>query len=280
MRECDIIVVCSRKEGFGRAAVEGMLLEKPVVYTAVGGMLEAMVDGETGLSYPPEDVDRLVVQIEKLIANPDCGRALAKRARNYAAERFSRDSYGGKVFRELLDLLSGSATQLPMPRILISSLVSGLQDAQRIFSEREVQLRAAEAALEDVQRVANEQQSLLAKKDAQIIEAEHRAEVIENTALEDVQRIANEQQSLLAKKDAQIIEAEHRAEVIENATFWRVTHPLRRMASRWPPGFRRAVRGSAKLAWWSLTLRLPRKLRQRQALLRAHAAAEKHDHLR
>ncbi len=62
------------------------------------------------------------------------------------------------------------------------------------------------------------------------------------------------------------------AEVIENATFWKVTHPLRKMTTRWSAGLRRAVRGSAKLAWWSLTLRLPGKLRERRALSRAHAA--------
>jgi hypothetical protein len=257
MRECDLIVICSREEGFGRTAVEGMLLEKPVVYTAVGGMLEEMVDGETGLSYTPKDVDRLVDQIEKLISNPDYGRVLGKRACNYAAERFSRDSYGRKVFQELQELCSPSATQVPMPRILIPCLVSGLQDAQRIsneqrnlLGEREAQLRAAETAGQDAQRVANEQQSLLGEREAQLRAAE--------AALQDAH--------------TQIIKAERRAEVIENATFWRVTYPLRRMITRWPTGLRRAVRGTAKLAWWSLTLRLPSKLRQRRALLQTRKA--------
>jgi hypothetical protein len=79
----------------------------------------------------------------------------------------------------------------------------------------------------------------------------------------------------LAEKDAQIkiitarcVEAESRVTAIETATFWKATYPLRRMTTGWSPGLRRAARGGAKLAWWSLTLRLPSKLRQRGALVR------------
>ena len=76
----------------------------------------------------------------------------------------------------------------------------------------------------------------------------------------------------IAEKDAQInlitaqcVEAERRVAAIETSTFWRATYPLRRMTTGWPPGLRRTGRGAAKLAWWSLTLRLPSKLRQDRA---------------
>jgi hypothetical protein len=81
----------------------------------------------------------------------------------------------------------------------------------------------------------------------------------------------------LAEKDAQInyataraVEAERRAMAIEAATFWKATHPLRTMTTRWPQAIRRAIVNGAELAWLSLTLRLPSKLRQRPAPLRAH----------
>ncbi len=122
MRACDIIVVCSRNEAFGRVAIEGMLLAKPVVYAAAGGMLETMIDGETGVSYPPGDVSRLVARLDELMAAPERGRALGERARNYAAERFSREAYGGKVFRELLELRSQPVKRLPAPSAVVASL--------------------------------------------------------------------------------------------------------------------------------------------------------------
>jgi len=82
----------------------------------------------------------------------------------------------------------------------------------------------------------------------------------------------------LAEKDAQIndatvrcVEAERWAEAMDTATFWRVTYPLRRMSTGLPQALRRATVNGAKLAWWSLTLRLPSKLRQRRALLQARA---------
>ena len=82
----------------------------------------------------------------------------------------------------------------------------------------------------------------------------------------------------IAEKDAQInritarcIEADRRVEAIETATLWKVSYPVRRLMTGWPPGLRRAVRGGAKLAWWLLTLRLPSKLRQRRASSRSQA---------
>jgi glycosyltransferase involved in cell wall biosynthesis len=40
-----------------------MLLSKPVVYAAAGGIAEYMRDGETGLSYPPGDAAALADRI-------------------------------------------------------------------------------------------------------------------------------------------------------------------------------------------------------------------------
>lgn len=56
------------------------------------------------------------------------------------------------------------------------------------------------------------------------------------------------------------------------STVWRATAPLRSFGQRTPPGIRRALRGGAKLGWWSLTLQLPRKLRERRAAMEALAA--------
>ena len=104
MRSCDIIIVCSRNEGFGRVAVEAMLMEKAVVYAAAGGLLESMIDGQTGISYPPANIERLVAGLEELIGNPERRRSIERFSRPYAEAKFGRGASGGEIFRTLVKL--------------------------------------------------------------------------------------------------------------------------------------------------------------------------------
>lgn len=52
---CDAVVMPSRWEGFGLVAIEAMRAGKAVLASAVGGLREIVVDGETGHLFPPED---------------------------------------------------------------------------------------------------------------------------------------------------------------------------------------------------------------------------------
>ncbi len=58
--------------------------------------------------------------------------------------------------------------------------------------------------------------------------------------------------------------AEKELEVLRASTLWRATEPLRSFAKRLPPPLRRALRGAAKLSWWTLSLRLRGKLAERR----------------
>jgi glycosyltransferase involved in cell wall biosynthesis len=51
----DIVAMPSRWEGLGIAAIEAMRSGKPVVASAVGGLRELIVDGETGWLVPPDN---------------------------------------------------------------------------------------------------------------------------------------------------------------------------------------------------------------------------------
>ena len=63
------VVVCpSHREGYGVAAREAMAHGRPVVASAVGGLLDAVEDGVTGLLVPPRDPTALRTAIETLLA--------------------------------------------------------------------------------------------------------------------------------------------------------------------------------------------------------------------
>jgi len=88
----DISVLCSLSEAFPNSIVEAMAAGKPVVATRVGGVVDAVIDGETGLLVAPREPAALAAAIEQLLTQPDrqreMGAAAARRARTqYHANR-------------------------------------------------------------------------------------------------------------------------------------------------------------------------------------------------
>src|SRR5213079_660414 len=84
------VVACpSRREGFGVACLEAMAHARPVVATAVGGLRDLVVDGETGLVVPPRDPAALRAVLERLLGDRELRRSLGAAARERARESFS-----------------------------------------------------------------------------------------------------------------------------------------------------------------------------------------------
>jgi glycosyltransferase involved in cell wall biosynthesis len=104
------VVVCpSHREGFGVACLEAMAHGRPVVASAVGGLLDLVVDGETGLLVPPGDVAALRAAIERLLGDRELRRRLGEAGRLRAAERFSWDV----VTRQTVELYARYAGKNP-----------------------------------------------------------------------------------------------------------------------------------------------------------------------
>jgi glycosyltransferase involved in cell wall biosynthesis len=85
----DIAVQPSRSEGLGTAVLEASAAGLPVVATAVGGIPDIVVHGETGLLVPPNDAVSLANAIIQLAMNPDQRHALGHAARERVAALFS-----------------------------------------------------------------------------------------------------------------------------------------------------------------------------------------------
>jgi glycosyltransferase involved in cell wall biosynthesis len=87
------VVACpSRREGFGVTCLEAMAHARPVVATAVGGLRDLVVDGETGLLVEPRDPRALRAAIERLLADPELRHRLGAAGRDRAREHFSWDA--------------------------------------------------------------------------------------------------------------------------------------------------------------------------------------------
>lgn len=84
----DIFALPSVNEPFGRALVEAMAVELPVVANRSGGAPEVVADGETGLLVRPGDHKELAVALLRLARNPKLRHSMGKAARTRAARLF------------------------------------------------------------------------------------------------------------------------------------------------------------------------------------------------
>jgi glycosyltransferase involved in cell wall biosynthesis len=84
------VVACpSYREGFGVVCAEAMAHGRPVVASAVGGLLDLVVDGETGILVPPGDVQALREALRRLIGDPELRRRMGEAGRERVRERFT-----------------------------------------------------------------------------------------------------------------------------------------------------------------------------------------------
>jgi len=88
-RAATVVVNPSLSESFGISIVEGMACGIPVVGTKVGGMLETIVDGETGRSVDAERPDLLAAALLEVLGNRELANAMGQHGRQRAVERFS-----------------------------------------------------------------------------------------------------------------------------------------------------------------------------------------------
>jgi glycosyltransferase involved in cell wall biosynthesis len=92
VRSADVVLAVPWYEPFGITPLEAMACGRPVVATAVGGLVDTVVDGVTGDLVPPRDPERLGEVLAALLADDErraaYGAAGVRRAR--ARYRWSR----------------------------------------------------------------------------------------------------------------------------------------------------------------------------------------------
>ena len=78
--QADIFVLTSLSEGWGMAVIEAATASRPIVMTDVGCAHEVIVDQESGLVIPTNDLDALVDALKKLLGDPELRKRLSKGA--------------------------------------------------------------------------------------------------------------------------------------------------------------------------------------------------------
>ena len=76
-RAVDLVLLTSAWENLPHTLLEALAVGTPVVATAVGGIPEVVVDGESGLRVPPRDVDAIAGAVERLVDDGGLRTALA-----------------------------------------------------------------------------------------------------------------------------------------------------------------------------------------------------------
>jgi glycosyltransferase involved in cell wall biosynthesis len=104
---CDVVALPTRRDPFPIALLEAMALRKPVVATAVGGIPEMVVDGETGFVVAPGDVDALAARLDTLLRDRERRRVMGEAARRRMETVFTLDGFVARMFAALDDAAAG-----------------------------------------------------------------------------------------------------------------------------------------------------------------------------
>jgi glycosyltransferase involved in cell wall biosynthesis len=230
MRGADVVLVPSHDETFSLVSLEALLHGKPLVATAVGGIVEFVRDRENGLLVPPRDPQAMARAVETLVRDPTLAARLAERGRRDARSRFTADAFGGR-FRRLLGEVVGNGRRCGTPEALLTPLRALAEDRRRLADE----LARTRAALDD--RTREEEARHRATEEAL---AEALAEELAQELARARHRLGKREDELAAERrrsrerDAELQALDDKLRRISETRAWRLINLYWRLARRLP----------------------------------------------
>jgi glycosyltransferase involved in cell wall biosynthesis len=92
-------------EPFGGVVIESMAMGKPVIATRLGGSLEQIEDGVTGLLVTPDDPAALAQALARLLSDAPLRRAMGMRARERFLQHFEFEPFYAQITQLYAELL-------------------------------------------------------------------------------------------------------------------------------------------------------------------------------
>lgn len=131
LRGMDVFVHPSWAESFPYVILEAMSLARPIVASDVGGIGEAILDGESGLLTTPRDEHSLARALTEMLGSPGLAERLGQAARRRVLSQFTTAAMIGGLLGVYEETLRGSAS-LAAPRpARAPSLHAAEHDARR-----------------------------------------------------------------------------------------------------------------------------------------------------
>ncbi len=109
LRVSDIFIRPSLSEGFGNSFIEAMAAGIPVIATPVGGIVDFLVDGETGLFCEVKNPKSIAQKVEKLIKDKESREYIVKNARKMVEEKYG----WGKIAGEIKEIFYSAMLSVP-----------------------------------------------------------------------------------------------------------------------------------------------------------------------
>jgi D-inositol-3-phosphate glycosyltransferase len=112
LRSADAVLCVPWYEPFGIVPLEAMACGVPVVASAVGGLIDSVVDGTTGLHVPPRSPERIAEALNELLPDEERRRAIGRAGARRARSRYSWDRVASLTLQAYDSLLPVSLSEM------------------------------------------------------------------------------------------------------------------------------------------------------------------------
>jgi len=101
----DVVVLPSHREGLPTVILEAQAAGKPVVGASATGIVDVVVDGETGLLFPVGDVPALAEALARFLTDKALASKLGRAGQEQVKRKFRQEQIWEGLYREYVGLL-------------------------------------------------------------------------------------------------------------------------------------------------------------------------------